>query len=146
MLRWFLSLHAHDYGFVLSPEKLPKTSTEEEEAPANGAAASQAEASQLSAVPESATQDSQDPAAGLSSIAPGPAPSTPVRGASKKLGTDAVEDSDVPDLPILPEPFTPSINKTLNKSQPFGQPRPSLPEGLTVATLKSRLNGKAKVK
>lgn len=40
-----------------------------------------------------------------------------------------------------PPPFTPSIIKIL-KTKPLLQPPPVLPDGLSVATLKSRLSGK----
>jgi len=64
---------------------------------------------------------------------------------------DALEEDDPEDLagsgsiPAPPTPFTPSINTTLNKSFPEKQATP-LPEGLTVAVLKSRLDSKKKVK
>jgi hypothetical protein len=46
-------------------------------------------------------------------------------------------------LPSLPEPFTPSIQRTLNMSGAKGlNTPPKLPEGLTVGILKSRLEGK----
>ena len=52
---------------------------------------------------------------------------------------------------LLPDAFTPSINKTLNM---LGDPEAAstlvnvrpLPDGLTVAQMKTRLNGKAKIK
>ena len=50
-------------------------------------------------------------------------------------------------LPSLPPAFTPSIKKTLNKAaaDPGKKPTP-LPEGIDVALLKSRQDGKKKVK
>lgn len=41
----------------------------------------------------------------------------------------------------IPPPFTPSVTKIL-KTKPLSKPPPGLPEGLSVAALKSRLSGK----
>jgi len=41
----------------------------------------------------------------------------------------------------MPPPFTPSVTKIL-KTKPLSQPPPDLPNGLSVAALKSRLSGK----
>ena len=41
----------------------------------------------------------------------------------------------------IPPPFTPSVTKIL-KTKPLSQPPPGLPDGLSVAMLKSRLSGK----
>ena len=41
----------------------------------------------------------------------------------------------------IPPPFTPSVTKIL-KTKPLSQPPPGLPNGLSVAMLKSRLSGK----
>lgn len=46
----------------------------------------------------------------------------------------------------LPPTFTPSIKRTLAKPARADSLAPPLPEGLTVAELKSRLDGKKKVK
>jgi DNA-3-methyladenine glycosylase II len=48
------------------------------------------------------------------------------------------------ELGSMPTPFTPSINKTLNSVK--GSNVPPLPDGLSVAILKSRLDPKKKVK
>jgi len=46
-------------------------------------------------------------------------------------------------MPSFPEPFTPSIKRTLTKGWEGGSNLPpKLPEGLSVAVLKSRLEGK----
>ena len=41
----------------------------------------------------------------------------------------------------IPPPFTPSVTKIL-RTKPLSHPPPGLPDGLSVATLKSRLSGK----
>ncbi|KNZ80510.1 Putative DNA-3-methyladenine glycosylase yfjP [Termitomyces sp. J132] len=62
--------------------------------------------------------------------------------------SNVVEDEDTADdLPSLPPAFTPSIKNTLKKpGVDEGSIPISLPEGITVESLKSRLNGKNKVK
>ncbi|RDB16738.1 DNA-3-methyladenine glycosylase 1 [Hypsizygus marmoreus] len=57
------------------------------------------------------------------------------------------EESDGEEIASMPPAFTPSIRKTLNKSavDPGSNPVP-LPEGLSVAVLKSRLDSKKKIK
>jgi DNA-3-methyladenine glycosylase II len=48
-------------------------------------------------------------------------------------------------LPSMPPPLTPSVNQVLSRA-PDAPPPPPLPTGLTVASLKSRLDGKKKIK
>lgn len=68
-----------------------------------------------------------------------PIPITPKKGMTK-------EKANKPEKGLLPEPFTPSINRTLRGETSNGQVSkvsiPSLPEGLSVSALKNRLNGK----
>ena len=75
---------------------------------------------------------------------------TPAKPKSAKKGkkavTNQVEDADGSGDPAgtgddIPPPFTPSVTKIL-KTKPLSQPPPNLPEGLSVAMLKSRLSGK----
>lgn len=134
VLRWFLSRHLPSYGITIEPKKIPKPPTDEDED--EEPAASQK---------ESAPEDT-------SAILPAPtAPVTPApkrNGKGKGKGKKKVqEDSDdtEDEAGVLPTPFTPSINKILAKSSD-GSPEPPLPEGLTVGTLKSRLDGKKKIK
>lgn len=83
-----------------------------------------------------------------------PVPSTPVK--SKGTSNANVETPsasqgqgglDAGIMGLLPKPFTPSINRTLyakdeqSTCDSLQNPTP-LPEGLTVASLKGRLNGK----
>ena len=81
-----------------------------------------------------------------------PMPVTPVKGKGTVLPTFETPSVspekiglDTGSIALLPKPFTPSINKTLyTKARSDGlqkDPTP-LPEGLTVMTLKGRLNGK----
>ena len=48
-------------------------------------------------------------------------------------------------LPLTPLPLTPSVTRVLARA-PDAPPPPPLPAGLTVASLKSRLDGKKKIK
>jgi len=47
-------------------------------------------------------------------------------------------------LPSMPPPLTPSVTQVLSRAPDV--PRPPLPVGLTVASLRSRLDGKKKIK
>jgi DNA-3-methyladenine glycosylase II len=118
VLRWFLSLHSSEDAVTISPKKLTKKRLDDTEASPNGP-------SQESIV---------------SSI-----PDTPKKGGSSNL----VESNatKVPPSGPLPPPFTPSINRTLRGETLGGSLSqvsiPSLPEGISVSTLKARLNKKA---
>ncbi|TFY77034.1 hypothetical protein EWM64_g6977 [Hericium alpestre] len=46
----------------------------------------------------------------------------------------------------MPAPFTPSINQTLEGSTTESAAPRSLPDGMTAGLLKSRLDGKKKIK
>ncbi|KAJ3529786.1 hypothetical protein NM688_g7806 [Phlebia brevispora] len=149
VLRWFLSLHSPSFGIQLSPKKVPKPPTEEddeepEEAPKTAkkkkatskksatSGANDAEASQT--VPEDA------------SVIP-PAPNVPMTPGPNRNSEVDKEDTDTDEeTNPMPTPFTPSINKILNKKSGLTSDPPRLPEGMTVNTLKSRLNTKNKVK
>ncbi|OCH95080.1 DNA glycosylase [Obba rivulosa] len=134
VLRWFLALHDPSYLVAISPKKLPKPPSGEQEEETN----SEAEES----VPAPA-----GPARALSpdasSTLPAPeVPSTPAKGKGKRATDDEPAAA-------MPTPFTPSINKTLNMyagGAVNAPPPPPLPEGLTPGALRSRLDGKKKIK
>ncbi|KAG2150848.1 DNA glycosylase [Suillus clintonianus] len=126
MLRWFLSRHSSKHAFTLSPHKL------------------------------SGGEPKDDKTKGASTSAMGPPPTTPAprTTSGSRLTGDVEPDNDVLPtssesqsqtpasnklIPALPEPFTPSIDKTLEADAMNTEP---LPEGLSVANLKSRLEGK----
>lgn len=69
-----------------------------------------------------------------------PPPSTPKRKAAELDDDEPSSNAE----PLLPPPFTPSLNRILNAPEKV-TPIP-LPEGLSVAQLRSRLTGKTKVK
>lgn len=96
----------------------------------------------------------------VSSVPPAPVPSTPARRSTR--GAPGLETPAAAlGLPALPTPFTVSIERTLvGKREDDGDELPvvggkgkakagkkaTLPEGLSVAVLKSRLDGKKKIK
>ena len=77
--------------------------------------------------------------AGASFVLPAPT-ATKVKGKDK--GKTAAEEAE--EASLLPPAFTPSINKTLNMLPKTAVP--PLPQGLTVAQLKTRLEKKTKIK
>ncbi|KAJ3484709.1 hypothetical protein NLI96_g5449 [Meripilus lineatus] len=130
--RWFLSLHAPDYGLVISPEKLPKGSEEE--------TTNTTTVAQASASAEEVEVD-EDTLPVLGQVA---APSKKSNGKGKKSASS--KDSQ---LDPLPTPFTPSVNKILNaRSYSSGESYepPPLPRGLTVSMLRGRLMARKKMK
>ncbi|KAH7914124.1 DNA glycosylase [Hygrophoropsis aurantiaca] len=135
ILRWFLSLHSPAHSFTLSPEKL---SGNDAEAAAIKAKA-KADEDVLPVLGKEGNEIQEDDAtiagpSDISSVPPAPVSATPFKN-------EAVPAS----LPSLPPLFTPSINKTLHADN-ASAPLEPLPEGLSVAILKNRLNSKNKVK
>ncbi|KAG8826434.1 hypothetical protein FRB91_007479 [Serendipita sp. 411] len=117
ILRWVLAQH-NNPG---SPIKLNQDSIPEDD-----------DSTPVEEEPPKVSDATREPAATGANMAP---PQTPVKK-GKKRGEEGGSQG------LIPEPFTPSINRVLTQpimAQPF-------PPGLTVATLKSRLNGKNKVK
>jgi len=149
VLRWFLSLHDKDFRVGISPQKLPKD-PEEEQKTASKTEAEQTQTSKdtLPIIGETNGESSQSqsrppitPTPDASIHLPVPidvsTEDTPANPETKSV--NAVEATpSILGLPFMPQPFTPSINKTLAG---HGSPK-ALPESLTIATLKSRLNGK----
>ena len=127
--RWFLALHSPTFNISISPDKLPVCPDDEE--------ALQAQV---------ASKTAPAPAVHISTAASGTPP----------VSTAASEDDSAPVAPVpstpkrkngngTAPPVTPSVNKVLSHSiaTPNGKAKP-LPEGLTTAHLKGRLNGKAR--
>ncbi|KAG0700712.1 DNA glycosylase [Suillus ampliporus] len=145
MLRWFLSRHSSKHSFTISPHKLSdgepnadkteQTSTGTMGPPPTTPAPKITTGSQLTGddndvLPTSSESQSQTPAqvgpADQSSVPPAPLLATP-----SVVSTTSI--------PALPEPFTPSIDKTLEADAMNTEP---LPEGLSVVNLKARLDRK----
>jgi DNA-3-methyladenine glycosylase II len=131
---WFLSLHSPSYNFCISPQKVSGQSSEKRNDKDKGL---------------TILQDRDElPIFGLGTSS-----------SNEGLVTDVI--TDVPSVPSanslgepersaivsIPPAFTPSIKTTLNKPavEPGSNPIP-LPDGLSVAVLKSRLEGKKKIK
>jgi len=137
LLRWVLSLHSSSDPYTISPKKLPKPP---------GDVSDEAVAEQLPS--NSIATDAAD----VSSILP--IPVTPKKkgnngsplGSETPLGSPDKAGIDTGTMSLLPEPLTPSVNKILYKDVSMDvdgeNTTPSLPEGLSVAILKSRLSGK----
>ncbi len=142
MLRWFISLHSPTYPVSVRRDKLVDQNTDTQLSGASSEATNQ----------ESSTSQSLVRAATPDESAPPPVPALPTPSAPKKKGKAKATDGSGPEVDtgmVLPPAFTPSINKTLNMlgstDEMLFQP-PPLPEGLTVAQMKTRLNGKNKIK
>jgi DNA-3-methyladenine glycosylase II len=137
VLRWFLSLHSSSYKITISPEKASTETTPKTKAKGRGKKAKAEEEgtlpvfeSELTGQPEGITED-------LSSVPPGPA------SRSVEDGQDDGEDGTPAEIASMPVLFTPSINKTLHKGSKLPTP---LPDGMTVATLRSKLDPKKRGK
>jgi DNA-3-methyladenine glycosylase II len=124
LVRWFLSLHSSSYLFCISPDKIDAGTRGED----------QDEDDVLPSLNKGSTSKSTKSASGMD------------RGVSADISSvPPVGDASV-DVPAMPEPFTPSINRTL-KGPGLGSVKPPpLPEGLSAAALKARLEGKKRIK
>lgn len=72
-------------------------------------------------------------------------PSTPLRRNNKKNPAGATLTPGALGLPSMPPPLTPSVTQALSRAPDAPLP-PPLPAGLTAASLRSRLDGKKKIK
>lgn len=118
---------------MISPEKLPKSSEEE---------ATSKRAEPLNVTPD---EDTLPVLGQTTSVQPLASSSTKTKGKgkSKKSTNDDIQEN------VLPTPFTPSVNKILNsRTDSLGEPvePPSLPIGMTVTSLRARLDPKKKTK
>lgn len=126
MLRWFLAQHLPTYSFTVSPEK--KTASEKKKK----GKGTPKDNHKLKSKDDEDTLPVFGPSVDEEPVFE--APSTPPP-ANKTDGGVAAP----------PPTFTPSIKKTLAKPGKGSAPVP-LPAGLTTADLKSRLDGKKKIK
>jgi hypothetical protein len=142
LIRWFLSLYSPLHPCSISPKKISGQSRNDKDI-TNGAQPKDTDVLPVFGQGEHG-QDSEHPdsdmlpAPDISSVPPAAGSSTPLR-----QGKEC-------EPPSMPTPFTPSINKTLSAVGLYGNsqtPKPApLPEGLSVGVLKSRLDGKKKIK
>jgi DNA-3-methyladenine glycosylase II len=136
LLRWFLSLHFPAHPFSISPEKVsgqPGSPDKKGKVKSN----EDKDALPVYEPDDGNTETDTLPLPDVSSVPPAPGMSTP-----KKKGKGKGKGSD---LPSMPTPFTPSINKTLRGVE-NAPPAVPLPEGLSVGVLKGRLDSKKKIK
>ena len=176
VLRWFLSLHNPSFRIDISPEKLPKDPDADDKQAKVKANGSNAKARLLQEPTQDDEGDededvlpvlgrstqgrgkgkgktkstpSLDESSLLAIPVPGHPSSTPLKGGtgSSKAPTIVSDTPSALGLPSMPASFTPSINKALQGPQNSADsvPRP-LPDGLTAAALKTRLEGKKKIK
>ncbi len=164
LLRWVLSLHQPDYRIEVSPKKLPDPTADPRKANdstkprSTPAAKSKKPAKNGSASTAEINSDQEvEPVADELPTLNGPAPATsrrlrrapvlPPEDVSSSLPSAAAATATpgALGLPSIPPPLTPSVTQVLSRA-PDAPPPPPLPAGLTVASLKSRLNGKNKVK
>ncbi|TFK75455.1 DNA glycosylase [Pluteus cervinus] len=129
VLRWFLALHHPTYNFALSPEKIDANSDDKAEGKSN----KEKKGAKKAISPDSEDEDADDelPSVAADSSAVPPAASS--------------NDIKQEEVSAFPPTFTPSIREALHKP-PKDQAPPPLPAGLTAAILKSRLDGKKKIK
>jgi DNA-3-methyladenine glycosylase II len=140
LVRWFLSLHSSSHRYSISPDKLTGQPGSSSQA-INTTTEKNQDVLPVLGKPKrrkSHNAETRDdeldelPVADVSSVLPA---ATPHRKGKSK-GSQ---------LPSMPTPFTPSINKILHTNA-NGNSSPPLPEGLSVEVLKSRLEGKKKIK
>jgi DNA-3-methyladenine glycosylase II len=142
LVRWFLSLHSPSHNYSISPEKVGGQSTAKK-------ASTKKQKGKAEAVTTPPNEDE-----------------LPTFGTSQaEASTSDLQDASVPDISsvlpatsedgepggsgmsTIPPPFTPSIKKTLDKPAVDAGSEPvPLPSGIDVAMLKSRLDGKKKIK
>ncbi|KAI0363335.1 DNA glycosylase [Pilatotrama ljubarskyi] len=140
LLRWFISLHSPSHPVSLRKDKLSDQSQDEPIAGNLPPAMDAKDQGGPNTMARAGTPDASSiPPAPDSLLVP-----TPTLKRNEKAEDDAVPAA-APAM-ALPEPFTPSINKTLNKktsARDGGEYKPPpLPENVTVALMKSRLSGK----
>ena len=128
LVRWILSLHSHKHSVSISPKKLPKSNADND----------QAETQQSTDLQEVLTLPPRAITPDASTFPPEPLPVTP----KKKRNPNEDDLSPDDEIPLPPPVFTPSINRTLNKIMPARYAPPPLPEGLSVAELQRRIEGK----
>lgn len=158
VIRWFLSLHSPGDPVTISSKKLPKAPDSESQ---NKDVVPQEDVT-LSSVLQRSEPSASLPSSSVVSkeLDAASIPPAPVKGTatdSRPVGALSTSSSkaelNTGSMAQFPEPFTPSINRILYAKDPAGadnsanagvqkkDPTP-LPDGLTVASLKGRLNGK----
>jgi DNA-3-methyladenine glycosylase II len=153
LLRWVLSLHEPEFRIEVSPKKPPASTAGKRKA--EGSKSTPAKSKKLAkGASTSADIDSDqegEPAADELPTLNGRlrrVPKPPPEDASSSLpaaaaGTATPGPLGLPSRP--PPPLTPSVTQVLSRA-PDAPPPPPLPAGLTIDSLRKRLNGKNKIK
>lgn len=172
LLRWVLSLHQPEYRIEISPEKLPGPSADPRKAkdkykPKSGKKSKgiststeidsekevEPEADELPSLngnlPDASASQRLEHEAGedASSVLPAVSHKADILGTPLRHDKNPAAALTTPGalgLPSMPPPLTPSVTQVLSRS-PDVPPQP-LPAGLTVASLRNRLDGKKKTK
>jgi DNA-3-methyladenine glycosylase II len=155
LLRWVLSLHEPEYRIEVSPKKLPDPTDDPRKAEGSAKLKSTPTKSKKLAknAPTSAEIDSDQegkPAADELPTLNGrlrrvPIPPPEDVSSSLPVVAASIATPGALGLPSMPPPLTPSVTKVLSRA-PDAPPPPPLPAGLSIDTLRDRLNGKNKVK
>ncbi|KAF8274437.1 DNA glycosylase [Lactarius quietus] len=151
LLRWVLSLHDPEFRIGASPKKLPDATADPRKA--EGSKTTPAKSKKRAKVtPTSADIDSDQEGESAADDLPTlngrlrRVPTSPPKDVSSSLPTVTGTTTPGPlGIPSRPPPLTPSVTQVLSRA-PDAPPPPPLPAGLTVDSLRSRLNGKNKVK
>lgn len=152
LLRWVLSLHEPEFRIEVSPKKPPAPAADKRKA--KGSKATPAKSKKLAkGAPTSADMDSDqegEPAADELPTLNGRLRRVPTPPEDALSSLPAAAASTATPGPVglpsrPPPPLTPSVTKMLSRA-PDAPPPPPLPAGLTINSLRSRLNGKNKVK
>lgn len=140
LIIWFLSLHSPSYSFGLSPQKVSGQSSPKKTDPSKARTIAQ-DPDELPTFGPQANISNYD------SRTDGNVSSIDLSSVPPAIACDGPTEPEGNTVASIPPPFTPSIKTTLNKPaiEPGSTPIP-LPDGLSVALLKSRLDGKKKIR
>ncbi|KAI9508211.1 DNA glycosylase [Russula earlei] len=145
LLRWVLSLHQREYRIEISPKKLSGPTESKSKPKAKPTKSGRSTVGGSTCIQTEMDSDSEREAEPEADELPGAsALGTPLRP-DKIAGEGAALTPGPPGLPSMPPPLTPSVTRALSGA-PDASPPPPLPAGLTVASLRSRLDGKKKIK
>ncbi|KAI0305698.1 DNA glycosylase [Multifurca ochricompacta] len=143
LLRWVISLHQPEYRIEISPKKLPDPTAD----PRTAKDKSKLNVNEFQNTKEGLDRALVSPPSDASSVLPAvSATSHDVLGTPLRRDANVVADNTpgALGLPSMPPPLTPSVTRVLSRAP--DAPPPPLPAGLTVASLRSRLDGKKKIK
>jgi DNA-3-methyladenine glycosylase II len=151
LLRWVLSLHEPEFRIEVSPQKLPDSTAGSRKSKGSDKTTLAKSKKLAKSAPKSAEIDSDQEDKPVADELP------TLNGRLRRVPTPPPEDvkpsllasTTTParlGIPLMPPPpLTPSVTQVLSRA-PDAPPPPPLPPGLTIGSLRNRLNGKNKVK